>query len=472
MLMPIVSVMVFSLVIGAMVMCAAIAAHDVQHASNRPVRYIWIIAILATMALSAAAPFRGQPATATPITGERAADAAMVATAAASGTFSARLNAVVSTARRAALAPVTFTLSAANRVVATAPSGLATIAFAVWIGLSLLVTTAFLMSYRQMVRRVRRLPVAVISGTPVRVSPDVGPAVVGLAPPVIVIPYWLRVHSPEEQHIVVTHEAEHIRSRDPWLLAVACALVAIMPWNLALWYALSRMRLAIEIDCDRRVLRRGVHAQSYGALLIGLSAARSSLPVVMPAFPGSHSHLKQRIIAMTARPSPFLSARRIAGALVALTVFVTACESTLPTAAQVETMDVASAEKQAVKAGFIDSAAVIYFVDEVRLDEQAAKAISAERIASVKVSKARNGGVNEVRIATKQKSPDSVRVTASGDPLVIIDGKIAPSQNLASLTLTPDEIASIDVVKGEAATRLNSDPRAANGIIMIVTKKK
>ena len=53
--------------------------------------------------------------------------------------------------------------------------------------------------------------------------------------------------------------------------------------------------------------------------------------------------------------------------------------------------------------------------------------------------------------------------------LLMVDGVRAPSTVMNSLR--PDEIASIEVVKGEAAvTRFGAD--AAKGAILVTTKKK
>jgi outer membrane receptor protein involved in Fe transport len=56
-------------------------------------------------------------------------------------------------------------------------------------------------------------------------------------------------------------------------------------------------------------------------------------------------------------------------------------------------------------------------------------------------------------------------------PLIIVDGVIvSPSFNLNQLD--PESIDQIEIVKGEAARRLYSNPRALNGVITITTKKR
>eukprot|EP01034_Spumella_vulgaris_P007888 gene7888-10047_t len=64
-----------------------------------------------------------------------------------------------------------------------------------------------------------------------------------------------------------------------------------------------------------------------------------------------------------------------------------------------------------------------------------------------------------------------LNITASGDPnkpsaVVMRDG--VPGADIS--TIAPDDIASIDVLKDAAATAIYGN-RAANGVIMVTTKK-
>ena len=77
-------------------------------------------------------------------------------------------------------------------------------------------------------RRARRgWPLADVAGAHVRVSPRVGPAVLGIVRPEVVVPEWLLEAPAEEQRLVVLHEREHVRARDPLVLAAGCLAVAL-----------------------------------------------------------------------------------------------------------------------------------------------------------------------------------------------------------------------------------------------------
>lgn len=53
-----------------------------------------------------------------------------------------------------------------------------------------------------------------------------------------------------------------------------------MPWNPALWWIVRRLRLAIETDCDRRVLHAGTDVHAYGVLLLNAAARYARAPLL------------------------------------------------------------------------------------------------------------------------------------------------------------------------------------------------
>src|SRR5262249_47224216 len=116
-------------------------------------------------------------------------------------------------------------------------------------------------------RRRRRWVRVEVDGVPVLVSGDTGPAVVGLLRSCIVLPRWAVDADPEARRLVLEHEQEHVRAGDPRLIALALVAAALMPWNPAVWWQLRRLRLAVEVDCDARVLRRRGDVRAYGAVL-------------------------------------------------------------------------------------------------------------------------------------------------------------------------------------------------------------
>jgi hypothetical protein len=104
----------------------------------------------------------------------------------------------------------------------------------------------------------RPWPVTALEGVEVAVSEGVGPAVLGILSPRIVVPRWLLEEAAQRRSAVLAHESEHLRAHDGRLLLAALLLVALLPWNLPLRWLWRRLRLAIEVDCDARVVRRGL----------------------------------------------------------------------------------------------------------------------------------------------------------------------------------------------------------------------
>jgi TonB-dependent SusC/RagA subfamily outer membrane receptor len=112
-------------------------------------------------------------------------------------------------------------------------------------------------------------------------------------------------------------------------------------------------------------------------------------------------------------PAPrHLGARAATLAAIATLALVTACESQLPTAAEVERMDVATLEARTA-AGLpgATSGPTFFFVDGRQLTEAEAKALPAGKITAIEVVKTATGAgtVREVRITTGGDSTRGVR---------------------------------------------------------------
>jgi beta-lactamase regulating signal transducer with metallopeptidase domain len=172
----------------------------------------------------------------------------------------------------------------------------------VWRGASLLTLLVLLGSYAHLQRRMRQWRPATIAGIAAWISGDAGPAVVGFLRPRIVVPRWLTQASPAQQAAIMAHEQSHLIAGDARLFALALLALVMAPWNLPLWWQLRRLRRAIEIDCDARVLDGGIDAASYGETLICAGERQSAHIAAIAATSGSRSFLEQRIRIMTHRP--------------------------------------------------------------------------------------------------------------------------------------------------------------------------
>jgi beta-lactamase regulating signal transducer with metallopeptidase domain len=92
-----------------------------------------------------------------------------------------------------------------------------------------------------------------------------------------------------------------------------------MPWNAAMWWLLRRLCLAVEMDCDNRVVSRLGNANAYGELLLKVAQAASRGPRLQPALLGS-GMLEKRLTALVS-PTPLRSIQRLLLPAAALALF-------------------------------------------------------------------------------------------------------------------------------------------------------
>jgi len=368
-------------------------------------------------------------------------------------------------------------------------------------------------------RRLRvKWPTAMVGGEPVLVSDDDGPAVMGFWRPDIVVPKWLLDRGEAEQRMVVTHEREHLRAGDQFVLGGAAIAVLLMPWNPAVWWMAARLRLAVELDCDARVLGAGTTAHEYETLLIDVAALSAAHR--MPALALLHptSHLQRRLIAMRPNRIRFPRVRATFALAIACVAGVAACNAALPTDADVASLDASKARRAAEMIGGTGER-IAYIVDGVIVSQATADKIKAEEIARTRLERlavdpATGRPVATIEIQTKQASNereytdeakarrlaeleaagqpavvrrraplvDTARVTEQNNArtqaeldrslkefsgILIIDGVIVRNTRLDELPRM--NIASVEVIKGEAARLLYGD-RAAAGVIKVTTK--
>ena len=197
---------------------------------------------------------------------------------------------------------------------------------ALWLALSALLIVRLVQAVIDIGKRRRQWRAAQLDGMSVRISENVGPAVVGLRSMDVVVPEWITALDRSLRAIVLRHEQEHRNARDPQLLFMSTVAVALMPWNLALWIQARRLRLAIEMDCDARVLRAHPSTERYGLLMLTIAQRRSIAPAVFaPMLSERSSHLERRILAMQPSTRRIARVTIAAGTLVAASALLFAC---------------------------------------------------------------------------------------------------------------------------------------------------
>ncbi len=478
----------YVLIVGTLVMAAASAIARAAHRVGRPTRFIWATAMMVLVAFGVSARL-STPTQVQSLDKVAFIEGHLIGATAPASTMMSRLSALRSE------------LTAAERkttamILRSMPSGTQKMLIAAWITASTAVFALILLVNAVMIRQRARWPLADLYGSRIRLTHDVGPAVIGITSPEIVVPSWLLGRTEEEQRLALTHEREHLSARDHLLLAGGWLVVAAMPWHPATWMMLSRMRLAIELDCDKRVLRRGVTARSYGKMLIDVADHCSGQRAFALALADHTSHLERRLIAMKSPRARFGRTRATILAATGGLALLIACESSMPTSAEIERSDVAALEKKAVAFKMIsDGVKTAYLVDGQKVTAEKANALTSDQIATVNIVKDKVG--NEIRITTRKGGDAALEKTVSDESIVtrrahdksdavmlkgqplsektfdgifVIDGKRSSPSEFYKLKLDAERIQSVEVFKGEAAMRLYSDDAARNGVIKITTK--
>jgi hypothetical protein len=171
----------------------------------------------------------------------------------------------------------------------------------IW-GLANAMRVSYLVALSREGARDRRNP-PIVDGVPVVVTNQLGPATVGLLRSLVLVPRWVLALPERQRRYVLRHEDEHRRAHDAALLFVASLPIVLMPWNPALWWQVRRLCLAVELDCDNRVVKALGDAPAYGELLLKVAQAANRGPRLQPAFLGGMGSLEHRLTALVA-PTP------------------------------------------------------------------------------------------------------------------------------------------------------------------------
>ena len=223
---------------------------------------------------------------------------------------------------------LTPVIGSITRFADPSPAGVSldTLLGAGWVVLTLAVTAVLLRAHVRLRSDRSTWTPTELDGRDVLVSEDLGPGVVGWIRSVIVMPGWAFGMPPQERELMLQHEGEHCRAGDTRVAGLSLLLLTLLPWNLPLWWQVHRLRLAIEIDCDHRVLHRSADVKRYARLLVEIGARGTASRLSALAFARPIPSIERRILAMTDTSGDPRYIRTVGLTLLAVLLVVASCQ--------------------------------------------------------------------------------------------------------------------------------------------------
>lgn len=399
--------MAYCVLISACVFAVAGVVDRLQRARGHSTRGVWVVALILSATLSIAVALRPRTAVPAPSTASVAVGGALP-----------------------------------KVVAASSPVDADNVVLLLWFFGSVSTFGLLAIGVAQLNASRRRAPRAMLSGREVAITESVGPGAVAFGAPKILVPRWAIDLAPAGIDLLIAHEDEHVRSHDAVIALAATLPVVLMPWNPALWWGVRRLRTAMEVDCDARVLRHGHNVKQYGELLLHIAGRgrTAGLPVLLPFFNSTHQ-LQHRILAMTS--SHTLSRGKTALLMVAgaSAIFV-ACETRRPEPLA-PISDVVIADGKA---------------SQLKMTEE--EAASRKRALAEQLAAGQGGGTYTVRPDT-----DVVLIVRDASGTVLHKGPMAGAR-LHMASIPSDQIERVEVIK-----RKDALPAEAKGGVIHVDLK-
>ncbi len=298
--------MLYAALVAVLIAGGALALERLVATSGRPRRFVW----LAALALAVVIPLAGR-------TPEPVAPAVQEATSAVTSLVNG--DPVEGSRNEILTVPVPGGMQS-DRVAALA-----------WVAASLTVLAVLGAVLLAVAWRRRRWECRTVAGPLVYISRGFGPALVGLFTPRVVVPSWVLRLEPGARDAIVRHEKEHARARDHLTLLCGGLVTALFPWSPAIWWMCRRLRAAVEMDCDERVLASGIGVADYGAVLLNAGTRSRTWWGFAPAMGHPESLLERRLKTMSQRHEKPGWGRALVLAGVAAGAVVAACDIPVPT---------------------------------------------------------------------------------------------------------------------------------------------
>jgi beta-lactamase regulating signal transducer with metallopeptidase domain len=285
-------VMIYLIAISAISLVALRLAEQAGWLFRQPTRLIWLAGVwsLVVFTLSQTLPRHAAPGTARSSVAPTVSPTASMTGGAAHDSRPSMVDRFLPrlTSRTAAM------LQASSDALPGWARALDATLLALWLALSMGIALSVGLSIVHSSLARRQWASTELDQVPVLMSERTGPLVVGVVRRRIVLPRWVFDLSLHERTLVLAHEQEHARRADPALAAFMFLALILVPWNPVLWAMRRRFALAMEVDCDRRVLSAHDAVHSYGALLLTVAERGVGMPAPAAMF-ARRSELRARL---------------------------------------------------------------------------------------------------------------------------------------------------------------------------------
>lgn len=316
------------------------------------------------------------------------------------------------------------------------------------------------------------------------------------------------LHAPHALPGILRHEAVHVRQWHTLDIMLGSAVQIFAWFNPAAWLLQHAIRENLEFITDRTILREGMNAQQYQYSLLEVNGIPTATAI---ANNFNFSSLKNRIKMMNKQRSPQYQVLRYTipvVAALALVLMLNASKAALMpvkdkiisiTAPLLSTTPADTAKPKVIKDGQFkgkQEPIVTKVSGNTYKDPKTGQASTVGGnvfVAEDRVMTGNGGGTATTLQSRDTGAPrimivgygtqrgEEIRDTVFGraqaiqigsgkpgeQPLYVLDGKAMDPKDLANIS--PDNIASINVLKDDGATAIYG-PKAKYGVILITTK--
>ena len=173
----------------------------------------------------------------------------------------------------------------------------------------------------------------------------------GILDPVIVVPADCEEWPANRRRLVLSHELAHVKRWDALSEAFALFTTMLYWFNPLVWFAVRRMRIERETDCDNAVLQTGAKPSDYAELLMNIAAdlSASPRPVWQLSTISQSSNVKDRLMdILNSKVNRKSGSRRsaILTGILALTLVLPISTSSFWSNAQSQTEDKSHEQKE------------------------------------------------------------------------------------------------------------------------------